>query len=166
MAPQPMEHLFGFMLNDISRLMRSRFDSRARKWGLNRSQWRVLVFLARGEGINQSGLAETIEVDRMTIGRMVDRLEASGWVERRPDVSDRRVHRLYLTRKARPLLDKMIVVANEVQEEALAGLNDTDRERLRGLLAVVLDNMVALQAANDPDAVDAPQAGQRGGDVD
>jgi DNA-binding MarR family transcriptional regulator len=161
-----MEHLFGFMLNDISRMMRSRFDSQAKKWGLNRSQWRVLVYLARGEGINQSGLAETIEVDRMTIGRMLDRLEASGWVERRPDVSDRRVHRLYLTRKARPLLDKMIVVANEVQEEALAGLNVADRERLHGLLAVILDNMSALQAANDPDPVDVPRAERRGGDDD
>lgn len=149
MPSQPMEHLFGFMLNDISRLMRTRFDSQARKWGLNRSQWRVLVYLARSEGINQSGLAETIEVDRMTIGRMLDRLESAGWIERRPDVTDRRVHRLYLTRKARPLLDKMIVVANEVQEEALAGLGGADRERLHDLLTVILDNMSALQAAND-----------------
>ena len=164
MPAQPMEHLFGFMLNDISRLMRTRFDSQARKLGLNRSQWRVLVFLARSEGINQSGLAETIEVDRMTIGRMLDRLEASGWIERRPDVSDRRAHRLYLTRKARPLLDKMIVVANEVQEEALAGLNGADRERLRGLLTVVLDNMSAFQVAND--AASAPRAMRRSSGVD
>ncbi len=161
MPTQPMEHLFGFMLNDISRLMRTRFDSQARKLGLNRSQWRVLVYLARSEGINQSGLAETIEVDRMTIGRMLDRLEASGWIERRPDVTDRRVHRLYLTRKARPLLDKMIVVANEVQEEALAGLNGDDRERLHGLLAAILDNMSALRAANDGDAASMPRAERR-----
>jgi len=161
MSNRPMEHLFGFMLNDISRMMRSRFDNQARKWGLNRSQWRVLVYLARSEGINQSGLAETIEVDRMTIGRMLDRLESSGWIERRPDVSDRRVHRLYLTRKARPLLDKMIVVANEVQEEAMAGLNGADRERLRDLLSVILGNLTALQAANDGDAANAAQARPR-----
>jgi DNA-binding MarR family transcriptional regulator len=164
MTAPPMEHLFGFLLNDISRLMRTRFDSQAQKWGLNRSQWRVLVFLARSEGINQSGLAETIEVDRMTIGRMLDRLQASGWIERRPDVSDRRVHRLYLTTKARPLLDKMIVVANEVQEEALAGLNVDDRERLRGLLTVILDNLSELQAAND--ATGARQSVRRSSDVD
>jgi DNA-binding MarR family transcriptional regulator len=95
---------------------------------------------------------------------MLDRLQASGWIERRPDVSDRRVHRLYLTTKARPLLDKMIVVANEVQEEALAGLNVDDRERLRGLLTVILDNLSELQAAND--ATGARQSVRRSSDVD
>jgi len=156
-----LDHLLGFLLNDVSRLLRMRFDGRARKLGLTRPQWRVLVFLANSEGINQSGLAEIIEVERMSMGRMVDRLEAAGWVERRPDASDRRVHRLYLTAEARPLLDKMIVLADETQEEALDGLTNDDREQLRALLTVIKDNLTARQTANDvePGALKARAGG-------
>ncbi|MDA0661758.1 MAG: MarR family transcriptional regulator [Proteobacteria bacterium] len=154
------------MLNDISRLMRTQFDNRARDLGLTRSQWRVMVFLARSEGVNQSGLAEMIEVDRMTIGRLIDRLEASGWVERRPDASDRRVHRLYLTRAARPLLDKMIVLANDVQEAALEGLSTADRKKLGELLSAIMNNVSARQAANDAELSDGPRAARLGGSGD
>ena len=144
-----LDQLLGFLVNDVSRLMRTRFDSRARDLELTRPQWRVLVFLARSEGINQSGLADLIEVERMTLGRMVDRLEAAGLVERRPDASDRRVHRLYLSKKARPLLDKMVVLANELHDEALDGLSETDRETLRSLLTVIKNNLSARQSGND-----------------
>jgi MarR family transcriptional regulator for hemolysin len=85
MPLEPFEHLLGFMLNDVSRLLRTRFDQRAKSHGLTRSQWRVLVHLARAEGIIQSGLAEILEVERMTLGRLIDRLEVAGWVERRRD---------------------------------------------------------------------------------
>ena len=70
MAQTSLDQLLGFLLSDVSRLMRTRFDARARGLGLTRPQWRVLVFLARSEGINQSGLADLIEVERMTMGRM------------------------------------------------------------------------------------------------
>ena len=166
MSSQSVDHLFGFMLNDISRLMRTQFDDRARDMGLTRSQWRVMVFLARSEGVNQSGLAEMIEVDRMTIGRMVDRLEASGWVERRPDASDRRVHRLYLTRAARPLLDKMIVLANDVQEAALEGLSVADRKKLGELLSAIMNNVSARQSANDAEMSGASRVARIGGSGD
>ncbi len=149
MPQNTLDQLFGFLLNDVSRLMRARFDSRARKLSLTRSQWRVLVFLARSEGINQSGLAEIIEVERMSLGRMIDRLEAAGMVERRPDATDRRVHRLYLTSSARPLLDKMVDLANETQEEALEGLSEADRDQLHRLLTGIKTNLTARQSAND-----------------
>ena len=120
----------------------------------------MLVFLARSEGINQSGLADQIEVERMTMGRMIDRLEAAGLVERRPDASDRRVHRLYLSQKARPILDEMVLLANDLHDEALGGLDDTDRVALRNLLTVIKDNLTA--PANDTGALLA----QAGGDDD
>lgn len=157
MVQTSLEQLLGFLLNDVARLMRTHFDSRARGLGLTRPQWRALVFLARHEGINQSGLAEIIEVERMTLGRMIDRLEAAGLVERRPDASDRRVHRLYLSAEARPILDEMVVIAGQVQDEALAGLNDGDREALKALLTVIKDNLTARLSANDPG--DKPEDG-------
>ncbi len=129
--------------------MRTHFVVGARHLGLTRPQWRVLVFLARHEGINQSGLAEIIEVERMTLGRMIDRLEAANLVERRPDASDRRVHRLYLSAEARPILDEMVVLANQVQDEALSGLTDTDREMLKSILTIIKNNLTAQQSAND-----------------
>jgi DNA-binding MarR family transcriptional regulator len=149
MVQTSLDQLLGFLLNDVSRLMRTHFDTRARHLGLTRPQWRVLVFLARSEGINQSGLADIIEVERMSLGRMIDRLEAADLVERRPDASDRRVHRLYLSAKARPILDEMVVLANEVQNEALDGLTDGDRERLKSILTVIKNNLTAQQSAND-----------------
>jgi len=159
MVQTSLEQLLGFLLNDVSRLMRTHFDARARHLGLTRPQWRVLVFLARHEGINQSGLAEIIEVERMTLGRMIDRLEAARLVERRPDASDRRVHRLYLSAKARPILDEMVVLANQVQDEALSGLTDTDRESLKSILTIIKNNLTAQQSANEDPAKD--QTGDR-----
>lgn len=149
MVQTSLDQLLGFLLNDVSRLMRTHFDGRARDLGLTRPQWRVLVFLARSEGINQSGLADLIEVERMTLGRMIDRLEAADLVERRPDASDRRVHRLYLSAKARPILDEMVVIANGVQDEALDGLTDGDRESLKSILTVIKNNLTAQQSSND-----------------
>lgn len=169
MVQTSLDQLIGFLLADVSRLMRTRFDSRARDLGLTRPQWRVLVFLARSEGINQSGLAEVLEVERMTLGRMIDRLEAADLVERRPDTSDRRVHRLYLSNKARPLLDEMLDLANELQDEALDGLTDGDRRTLRSLLTMIKNNLTDRQSANDagmPAATVALMQAQAGGDDD
>lgn len=149
MVQTSLDQLLGFLLNDVSRLMRTHFDAHARHLGLTRPQWRVLVFLARSEGINQSGLADIIEVERMSLGRMIDRLEAADLVERRPDASDRRAHRLYLSVKARPILDEVVVLANEVQNEALNGLTDSDREQLKSILTVIKNNLTAQQSAND-----------------
>ncbi|HEX6842884.1 MAG TPA: MarR family transcriptional regulator, partial [Stellaceae bacterium] len=83
MAYDP-ERSFGFLLHDIARLMRKRFDQRARSLNLSRAQWQLLVHLSRHEGITQSGLAEILEIENITVGRLVDRMEEAGWVERRP----------------------------------------------------------------------------------
>jgi DNA-binding MarR family transcriptional regulator len=138
----------GFLLHDVSRLLRVRFDRRARALGLTRAQWRVLAHLAPRQGINQTALAEILEVETITLGRHIDRLEDTAWVERRPDPDDRRAWRLFLTDKARPILDQMEVLALETQEEALANLSESERHRLMALLLSMKRSMVAREAVN------------------
>src|SRR6185312_4930884 len=107
MPNSELDSALGFLLHDIARLMRKRFDQRARGLGLTRSQWQVLAHLARHEGINQAGLAEILELEPITVGRLIDRMEEAGWVERRPDPSDRRARLLYLSDKAQPVFARM-----------------------------------------------------------
>src|SRR5262245_26297396 len=109
--PYDPERSFGFILHDIARLMRKRFDQRARALGLSRSQWQVLAHLSRHQGINQSGLAEILEIENITLGRLIDRMEEAGWVERRPDPNDRRARRLYMTEKVEPMMERMRALA-------------------------------------------------------
>src|SRR5712672_4409207 len=86
-----------FLLHDVARLLRKRFEQNARGSGLTRSQWQVLTYLARNEGISQSGLADLLEIEPITLGRIVDKLQTRGLIERRPDPSDRRAWLLHLT---------------------------------------------------------------------
>lgn len=136
----------GFLLHDVSRLLRMRFDRRARAIGLTRAQWRVLAHLAPRQGINQSSLAEILEVENITLGRHIDRLEDTDWVVRRRDPGDRRAWRLFLTGKSRPVLDRMEVLAAETQEEAMADLSDGERDRLLKLLLTMKRSMAAREA--------------------
>lgn len=118
----PQESL-AFLVSDVSRLIRRRFDARARALGVSRAQWQVLFALSRNEGINQTGLAEWLEVETITLCRMVDRLAEAGLVERRPDPADRRAWRLHLTDAAHPLLDRLKVLGDEVVAEGVAGID-------------------------------------------
>ena len=136
----PQESL-AFLLNDTSRLLRRRYDARARSLGVSRAQWQVLFALSRNEGINQTGLADYLEVETITLCRMVDRLAEAGLVERRPDPADRRAWRLHLTAAAHPLLDRLKVLGDEVVAEAIAGV---DAERLAaaiGALTAIRTNL-------------------------
>ncbi len=136
----------GFLLHDVSRLLRVRFDRRARALGLTRAQWRVLAHLAPRQGINQSSLAEILEVENITLGRHIDRLEDTEWVERRRDPDDRRAWRLFLTEKSRPVLDRMEVLAAETQEEAMASLSASERSHLMELLRSMKRSMATREA--------------------
>src|SRR6202171_4608396 len=106
MTRHELDTSFGFLLHDIARLMRQRFDQRARSLNLTRAQWQVLAHLQRHEGINQSGLAEILEIEPITIARLLDRMEEAGLVERRADPADRRARRLFLTERAKPMLER------------------------------------------------------------
>jgi len=141
MTKPELDVSFGFLLHDIARLMRKRFDQRARNLGLTRAQWQVLAHLARHEGINQTGLAEILEIEPITVGRLIDRMEEAGWVERRPHPSDRRARLLYLAVKARPVFDRMLALGEGVREEALCGLPQAIRDRLMTTLITIRSNL-------------------------
>ena len=150
------EPTLGFLLPDVSRLMRKRFEqvARAKRLGLTRSQAAVLARLAQQEGINQVRLAQLLELEPITLVRLLDRLQAAGLIERRADPQDRRVRVLYLTPRARPLLARVHVLAEEVRAEAMAGLAPTERETLIETLATMKANMI--ERLSDIPEIDVP----------
>jgi MarR family transcriptional regulator, transcriptional regulator for hemolysin len=134
----------GFLISDVARMMRSSFDRRVRRIGLTRSQWLVLSLLHRRPGISQSELAEMLEVERATAGRMIDRLERKAWVVRRPDPADRRIKRLHLTAEAEDVQAEMGRIAAEMLDEAMAPLVGGEREALAGLLERVKAQLLSM----------------------
>ena len=136
-----MENL-GTILSDTARLMRRAFDARARAIGVTRPQWQVLSMLSRHEGINQGGLADQLDVEPITVCRMVDRLQDAQLVERRADASDRRSWRLFLTPRAHDLLAQLRPVADALIEESLGGVSAEERAALIRLLLQVRENIV------------------------
>ncbi|MEZ5816235.1 MAG: MarR family transcriptional regulator [Hyphomicrobiaceae bacterium] len=137
----------GFLLADVSRLVRRRFDSRASGLGLTRAQWRVLAQLRRREGINQASLAEILEIEPITLGRHIDRLVEKGFVERRPDPADRRAWQLHLRSEVQPVLDRLREMSRLTSREALADIPEAETDRLIELLLKIKGNMLALDAA-------------------
>lgn len=150
------EQGFGFLLHDIARHLRKRFDQRARALGLSRAQWQVLAHLHRHEGINQRGLAEILEIESVTLGRLVDRLEAAGWIERRADPGDRRARRLYTTAKVAPVLERMWALGAMTREEALAGLGPAERVLLFAALETIRANLSERGALRPAEAAESP----------
>lgn len=146
-----MEDNIGTMIAQVARLMRRNFDERARSIGVTRPQWQVLSLLSRHEGINQGGLAEMLEVEPITLGRMIDRLQEAAMVERRADPADRRAWRLFLTPKGNGLIDQMKPLAVETFETALDGVDPAQRDQLMTVLDRMRGNLSrkpqALQAS-------------------
>jgi len=136
----------GFLISDISALMRRRFDERARSIGVTRAQWRTLAALSRHEGINQGKLAELLEVEPITLCRMIDRLEEAGHARRRRDPSDRRAWNIYLTDQSRPLLDQLHAIGTDLVEAALAGLSQHDCAAMSASLDHMRDNLTGLSS--------------------
>lgn len=141
MTRSSLDRSFGFLLHDIARLVRKRYEQRARPLGLTRAQWQALAYLQRHEGINQSGLAELLELEPITIARLLDRMEEAGLVERRADPADRRARRLFLTERARPMLERGRALGDEVRAEAFIGLDAAERESLLDMLRRVRGNL-------------------------
>lgn len=136
-----MKDGIGTLLADVPRLMRREFDARARQIGVTRVQWQVLSMLSQHEGIHQVGLAERLDVESITLCRMVDRLQEADLVERRANPADRRAWCLYLTERARQLLDELRPLALSLMDEALMGLSAPEKEQLHGLLERVRTNL-------------------------
>jgi MarR family transcriptional regulator, transcriptional regulator for hemolysin len=158
MARENLDRNFGFIMHDVARLMRTGFDRRVRRVGLTRSQWWVLTFLYRREGVTQSELAEDLDIEKATLGRLLDRLEASGWVARRADAKDRRVKRLCLTPAVADLMATMREIAAEMRTEALAGIDADEAEQLVDILLKIKRNLLRQGNGVSRPAREAAQA--------
>jgi DNA-binding MarR family transcriptional regulator len=141
MQREDLSRNFGFILNDVARLMRTLFDRRVRSLGLTRSQWWVLNHLYRNDGVTQSELADTLEIEKPTLGRLLDRLETKGWIRRENDLTDRRAKRVYLTEEVAPAMKSLRAAAADVRREALSGLTAEEQERFVDTLLTVKANL-------------------------
>jgi DNA-binding MarR family transcriptional regulator len=137
----------GFLLADVSRMMRRAFQARLEGTPITYAQARALVYLARQQGIRQVDLAEQLEVQPITLARLVDQLAGAGLVERRPDPLDRRAHRLHLTQAATPQLAAIMDVVAAVRAEAIGDMDDAQAAALVRGLQRIRGNLAAARAA-------------------
>ncbi len=150
---------WGFLLKDVSRLYTRRFEARAQALSLTLPQCKTLAYLASNEGVSQKRLSELIEIDPMSLVRILDRMEADGWVQRRSDPEDRRARSLAITEKAKPIVAQIWELVGEVRGEALAGLAADERTRLVEMLERVHRNLLGLEPlAEDAEAQSPPLA--------
>src|SRR5690349_13795439 len=148
MPPQPIKREFPFMIMDVARLLKTYADQRARQFGISRAQWAVLIRIDRNEGLKQSELADMLDLQPITLTRLLDRLADNGLIERRADPNDRRANRLYLKPAAKPLLDRLTVLGGDMMETVLDGLTSASIERMLKELAAVKDNLRTAIANN------------------
>jgi len=147
LGPDDDEYI-GYVLSDVARLIRTVFDRRVRDIGLTRAQWLVLTRLYRRPGASQTELADMLEINRASAGRMIDRMQKNGWVERRADSEDRRINRLYLTADARRAHKDMWTIAETTVDDALAPLSSTEREQFTRLAARVKGQLQSMAGAH------------------
>ena len=139
-----LDRNFGFLIHDVARLMKTAFDRRGRELGLTRSQWYVLTVIYAHEGAPQAELADIMDMERPTLGKLLDRLEEKEWVERRPDPDDRRVKRVFLTDKVQSLMRALRGIAADVRADAIAGIDEAERDRLIETLISMKSNLLAI----------------------
>jgi len=142
---EPPENI-GFIIGDVSRMLRTVYDRRVEPLGLTRAQWRVMARINRMEGCTQTELAAGLEIEKPTLGRLIDRLQVNDWVERRADETDARTKRIYLTPRAQPVLKEMILLADDVLAGAIAGLSPDQADQLLHSLLHVKSNLSELLA--------------------
>lgn len=141
MLPHSLHREFAFSINDVARMLRTYADYKASQFGITRAQWVLLARLDRFEGLKQSELAEMLDLQPISVTRLLDRLCDSGLIERRSDPSDRRAKRLYLTPAARPLLERLGDLGEELMATALAGVTRENVEQMVAQLAIVKANL-------------------------
>jgi MarR family transcriptional regulator for hemolysin len=148
MPQKPTTREIAVNLMDVARMLRTYADQRARQFGISRAQWVVLIRLDRSEGLKQSELAEILDLQPISLTRLLDRLAENGLIERRADPNDRRANRLYLTPAARPLIEQLGKLGLDMMETVLDGLDGKANERLLRDLALMKDNLRAAIARN------------------
>ncbi|MBV8747604.1 MAG: MarR family transcriptional regulator [Xanthobacteraceae bacterium] len=147
-----IERDLAFLLSDTARLLRTCADQEAGRFGMTRAQWSVLFRLQRNEGLKQSELADLLEVQPITLTRLIDRLCDNGLIERRSDPNDRRAKRLFLTPAAKPVLEKVTIAAEAVMSSVLAGLDQPAREAMRASLTAMKSNLrQIIQGRTEPE---------------
>ena len=154
MLPLSPNREFAFMLNDVARMLRTYADQRAAQFGITRAQWVVLVRVDRSEGLKQSELAEVLDLQPISLTRLLDKLCESGLIERRADPIDRRAKRLFLTAAAGPLLEKLGDLGEELMGTALSGVDRESVQHMIEKLGMVKENLrqaIQQRAAGEAD---------------
>jgi MarR family transcriptional regulator, transcriptional regulator for hemolysin len=139
----PISREIAIAITDVARMLRTFADQRARQFGISRAQWTVLLRLDRSEGLKQSELAEILDLQPISLTRLLDRLAENGLIERRADPNDRRANRLYLTPAARPLLKRLAALGEDLMETVLQNVDAGAQEGLLRDLGTMKNNLRA-----------------------
>lgn len=134
------------LIADLSRLMRRSLNRNIRGTGLTHPQWRVIGLLRKAQGINQAALAERMDIQPISLTRLIDRMAAAGWIERRPDPRDRRAVQLFLTDKAQPILEELRHAGDGFEADALAGISAIEQDQLRQMLGKIRTNLSVVDS--------------------
>ena len=145
---EPPDHV-GYLIGDVSRMLRTVYDRRVEPLGLTRAQWRVMARISRIEGCTQTELAAELEIEKPTLGKLIERLEEKEWVTRRPDENDARTKRVFLTKRAEPVLAEMFSLADDVLDAAIAWLSRQEADQLNASLLQVKFNLALLLNSED-----------------
>jgi MarR family transcriptional regulator, transcriptional regulator for hemolysin len=148
MTPQPVKREIAFTIMDVARMLKTYADQRARQFGISRAQWAVLIRIERSEGLKQSELAELLDLQPISLTRLLDRLADNGLIERRADPNDRRANRLYLKPAAKPLLGRLTELGADMMETVLEGLDAKSIDRMLSELGMLKDNLRRAISAN------------------
>ncbi|TVO63573.1 MarR family winged helix-turn-helix transcriptional regulator [Denitromonas ohlonensis] len=140
----------GYLIHDVSRMRRTAFDQLMKPMGITRAQWWVLAHLSRHDGMAQTQLASMLDVGKASLGSLLDRLEATGFIERRPDATDRRMKRVFLSRSSIQLLERLVEVESGFNQQILGSLTDNDRNELIRMLSSIKDSLLGLGTPGTP----------------
>lgn len=135
---------FGFLIHDVSRLRRIVVDRALKPLGITRSQWWVLAFLSRRDGMTQTAVAADLDLTKVAIGGLIDRMEAAGFVERRPDANDGRIRRIYLTRAGAKMVSKIRASVDKIETEILAGVTEEQLNQAAGTLRILKRTLLEI----------------------
>lgn len=141
MPTQPVKREIAFTIMDVARMLKTYADQRARQFGISRAQWAVLIRIERCEGLKQAELAEALDLQPISLTRLLDRLADNGLIERRADPNDRRANRLYLKPAAKPLLGRLSELGADMMETVLEGLDAKSVDNMLGELGMLKDNL-------------------------
>src|SRR6516164_9766128 len=158
-APTGFGRNFGFLVHDVSRLIKRRFDRKARQTGLpiTRRQAAVVLYIARNEGVSQTEVATWLDLEPIALVRMLDKLNDEGLVERRAHPTDRRVRTLWLTPAARPMVTQILAINKTIREEAFASMPAHARETVIDILDGIKGNLVLREEADDSPTPPSPE---------